>query len=622
MSWMNELISVYNRFAECNASDASLLPISHSTAKAQIQVTLDEDGNFISADTVTKEEAETIIPVTEDSGTRSRGICPMPLADKLIYIAGDYSKYAVGKKADNKDYFSAYIRQLKQWSESEFSHPAVTAIYRYLSKAQIMCDLVNAGILKCENKTGKLEEKIKISGIAQEDAFVRFCVNYVDLSKSNETWKDCSLYEGFIGYNRSRMNNIQLCYATGKKCLVTYKHPHKIRNSGDKAKLISANDESGFTYRGRFKNKEETISVGYEASQKMHNALKWLIARQGMSFGTMTVVAWTQTLEKLPDLTKNPIDWKEEDDDFDNNEVVIDSGQQYKELIQQMIFSYRSKLKPNTKVMIMAVDAATTGRLSIAMYAEWEESRFYHNLERWHTETATLRYNRKKNCNEICSFGIYDIANSAYGTEQNERLVCDKNVFSKVVLRLFSCMTEGTSLPADIMMCLYYNASNPSAYEKNYNHRQVLETACGMIRKMNIEKKKGVISLAYDPNETNRSYLFGCLLAIADKAEREAYEEEDRNKRVTTARRYWNRFSQNPYQTWQRIEEHLNPYFDKLKEKSVYYQVQIQKIMDKMTLESFEKNQTLEPEYLIGYHHFMAYMYSENKESRKEGKIE
>lgn len=615
MSWMNELIGVYDRFNENGASDMSLLPISHSTANAQIQVTLDEDGNFISADTVIKEEAETIIPVTEDSGARSSGICPMPLADKLIYIAGDYSKYAVGKKADNEDYFSAYISQLKQWSESEYTHPAVTAIYHYLSKARIMCDLVNAGVLKCEDKTGKLADKIKIFGIAQEDAFVRFCVNYADLSRSNQTWTDRSLYESFIGYNRSRMNHVQLCYATGKECPVTYKHPSKIRNSGDKAKLISANDESGFTYRGRFKNKEEVISVGYEASQKMHNALKWLIARQGMSFGSMTVVAWTQALEELPDITKNPRDW---DDDFDDDGVVIDSGQQYKELIQQMIFSYRSKLKPNTKVMIMAVDAATTGRLSIAMYAELEESRFYHNLEQWHTDTATLRYNRKKNCSEVYSFGIYDIANSTYGTEQNERLVCDKNVFSKVVLRLFSCMAEGTPLPDDIVRCLYHNASNPSAYEKAYNHRQVLRTACGMIRKMNIEKRKGVISLAYDPNETNRSYLFGCLLAIADKAERDAYEEEDRNKRVTTARRYWNRFSQNPYQTWQRIEEHLNPYFDKLGESRVYYQKKIQKIMDKMTLENFEKNQALEPEYLLGYHHFMAYMYSGNKGKKKE----
>lgn len=62
------------------------------------------------------------------------------------------------------------------------------------------------------------------------------------------------------------MGNQQLCYATGELLSATYKHPSKIRNSGDKAKLISSNDESGFTYRGRFSGKEKALSVSYEFS--------------------------------------------------------------------------------------------------------------------------------------------------------------------------------------------------------------------------------------------------------------------------------------------------------------------------------------------------------------------
>ena len=99
MSWTEELYQVYenNCGREFDGEDDMLIPVSHSTAKAQIEVTLRDDGNIINASSVNKEQSTTIIPVTEDSGTRSSGICPMPFADKLVYIGGDYGKYSSGK---------------------------------------------------------------------------------------------------------------------------------------------------------------------------------------------------------------------------------------------------------------------------------------------------------------------------------------------------------------------------------------------------------------------------------------------------------------------------------------------------------------------------------------------
>ncbi len=64
------------------------------------------------------------------------------------------------------------------------------------------------------------------------------------------------------------------------------KHPSKIRNSGDKAKLISGNDESGFTYRGRFASKRsQAVSVGYVVSQKAHNAFEMADPETGIYTG-------------------------------------------------------------------------------------------------------------------------------------------------------------------------------------------------------------------------------------------------------------------------------------------------------------------------------------------------
>ena len=161
LSWANELYKVYELVVgtEAAGGETPLLPVSHSTANAQIEVTVDENGEFVSANTVSKENAVTIIPVTEDSGTRSSGIAPMPLADKLVYIAGDHSIYTEGKRSDNSEFFSAYMEQLKNWCESDHSHFAVKAIYTYLAKKQLMTDIVKSGILTIDENTNKLAEK-------------------------------------------------------------------------------------------------------------------------------------------------------------------------------------------------------------------------------------------------------------------------------------------------------------------------------------------------------------------------------------------------------------------------------------------------------------------------------
>ena len=70
----------------------------------------------------------------------------------------------------------------------------------------------------------------------------------------------------------------------------------KVRNAGDKAKLISSNDESNFTYKGRFANKEEAFAVGEIVSQKAHLALRWLIKTGGISVGDEKYVAWESSL--------------------------------------------------------------------------------------------------------------------------------------------------------------------------------------------------------------------------------------------------------------------------------------------------------------------------------------
>lgn len=610
MSWTNELYQVYETFHD----QEEMLPISHSTAKAQIELTIQEDGTFVTARRLAKEEAETVIPVTEDSGTRTSGICPMPYADKLVYIAGDYGKYAEGKRADNREYYDAYMKQLKSWDESSDSHPAVHALLLYLHKRCLMQDLVSSDVLHVSAESGKLKKE-KIDITEQEDCFVRFRVNYMDIEQENCTWKDKSLQNSFIAYQQKQMVNRQLCYATGTECAISYKHPAKVRNAGDKAKLISSNDESGFTYRGRFANKEEAFAMGYVFSQKIHNALKWLIRRQGVPYGSLVFVIWASALQPLPriDTAFSQMENDLDDDLEESAEDLPTTAAIYRSQVKKLIWGYQKKLDVQTKVMVMGLDAATTGRLSIAMYTELDGSVFLQNLEQWHCDAAWKQYHGKKKCNLVDSFSPYDIIRCAMGTEQDGKLKCKPEIIQQEMLRLFPCITEGRNVPQHIVRNLVIRASNPLAYKpENYNHRKVLATACAMIRKQNLEKQKGMTSMELDKNYDDRSYLFGRLLAVSDKLERDTYEKEEKRdeKRVTNAHRLWNTFSQRPYRTWKILRERLIPYMNKLGKRSVWYQKEIQEICEKMSPEVFSSAAPLEPLYLLGYDHEMKSLYN------------
>ena len=613
MGWTNELYKVYE--LACGTDDGrSMLPISHSTANAQIEITVSEDGEFISAAEVDKSDAVTVIPVTEDSAARSSGIAPMPLADKLVYIAGDYGKYAEGKRADNTDYFDAYMKQLSEWCKSEYSNSAVKAIYTYLSKKELIKDLVGCGVIKLNDKNGKIKDK-KFGSVTQQDSFVRFIVS--GTNGLCYTWLDDEMHELFTKYYYTLIKTKGLCYALGETGLITYKHPAKIRNIGDKSKLISTNDTSNYTYRGRFSNKEEAISVNYDYSQKIHIALKWLRERQGRSYDSLTLITWNSALDFVPNMTESVFDqWEDEAEEYSTKP-------KFSEMMNKMLMrgtDGKRDIPSDSKVMIMGLDAATPGRLSISMYTELSESIFAKNLEFWHTSTAWKRRKYIKDKYEyiLDSCSLPQIANCLYGTEQGAFLECDKKILGDTILRLLPCVTERRKLPRDIVQTLCNKASNPLAFDKEYNHMMIVENACALIRKGYSDYNKGEIKMAYDPTCTDRSYLFGCLLAIADKAERDTYDREKDKNRITNARRFWNVFSSRPYQTWQIIEERLEPYLEKESRVMTKYTKHLNEIMAKMSPKDFENNNKLSPMYLIGFHHYNALLWNGSEDNNEE----
>ena len=638
------LFSVLCRLYDKNESIAGLmdgdkpmlLPIYHTTVAAQITVTLNEDGGFLRAELVPNSETEkrTLIPVTDKSASRTAGVEPHPLCDNLKYLAGDYTVYVNGK--DCVKNHRLYMDGLREWAESQFCHPKVQAIYRYLSKGSLMGDLVNAGVLETD-ENGRLDGKKKIQIVAQEEAFVRFRVESEEALEVKtledttgrffpECWKDRSLQKSFIEFCRSREGEIGLSYLTGDYTRISYLQPKKIRNEGDSAKLISANDETFFTFRGRFRNKEEAFAIGYEDSQKAHNALKWLIRMLGTNYGGMYLVTWESDLIRLPDwqgdseavceaaeeLLASEGELEviseamlfEEDASHENLHVGL-VGQAEADRFKRAIWGCQKYSKPSSNMYILVLDAATPGRLSVQEFREITASRYLESLKRWHDRCAweQPKTGERGRYTFLGMVGVKDAAELLYGTEKNGYFSMQgkETIYKGVVKRWMPCVLDGREVPPDLVALAQRRASSPASFESRFLWERVLSLACSLIKQQRWIRYKEDWTMALDETCTRRDYLYGRLLAVADRAEYRTFDRD--NSRETNAKRYMSAFSQRPYRTWQVLEEKLTPYLEQLKApERLTYQKLLDEICDKFSIEDFENDEPLNGLYLLGFH--------------------
>ena len=142
--------------------------------------------------------------------------------------------------------------------------------------------------------------------------------------------------------------------------------------------------------------------------------------------------------------------------------------------------------------------------------------------------------------------------------------------------------------------------------------------ACSLVKKYrNEENKQEDWNVALDRNETDRNYLYGRLLAVADRIEYRTYDEKDR-ARVTNAKRYMTTFSQRPFDTWKVIEENIQPYFNKLGiAERRYYENLLDEINNLFEVDNCEDNRRLNGLYLLGFHS-QSYDFKVKKEHADE----
>lgn len=594
-----------------------LLPVAHTTQLVNIEVELDQNGDFQDARLLAKDEQTTIIPCTEESSARTSGIVPHPLVDKLQYIAADYPAYGGTKKSG----WNLYHTQLQDWCSSPYADAKVCAVLRFLEKGCLVASLVKKHILFLDENgkmptkwTGNKDEKPKIletlASADQTESFVRFRVGGIDLAQ------DEAVRESFIHYYEMKQQRVDYCTVQGKQMAVSTLSPYKIRNPGDRAKLISSNDSTNYTYRGRFVTAEQALSIGYETTQKAHSALRWLISKQGCSNGDQTVVVWGTKGEPIPDITADSMDLG---DDFAAAFAQLGQPQlppatesEYAERFNKAIQGYGKALDEKANTVVMILDSATQGRLSIRYYRELAGSELMKNITDWHRNFAwQLNYRsapesaepgQKPKWKRVSFWGApspADIAKAAYGEK------ADKKIIQQTVERLVPCITEGKYLPRDLMLSAVHRATAGIGLEP-WEYQKTCGIACALICGYYHRNKKEDFVMTdgkyVDETIDDRSYLFGRILACAEQIERRV-QSQTGETRPTNAERLRLVFVQRPAKTTALLQQKLTPYLNRMRANGVSRDKRystLQELVGRLGAENYT-NKPLNELYLLGY---------------------
>lgn len=612
MSWMQKLHETYERCQGHEPEGAPpLMPTSHTTQQAHIEVVIDGRGTFRRASVLAKNNSTTLIPCTEESGGRAGGK-PVnhPLCDKLQYIAGDYLKFGgevtSGFAANPDEPHLAYLDSLSSWAGSAHGHRKLDAILDYIRQDRLIEDLKNFQVLPVDINGKLLKEwtgerdqappifKVLANAQTPEDAFVRWCVE-MEGDPASGTWQDTSLISSWVTYCQSEQSEPGFCMVSGSQTALAKQHPAKLRHAGDKAKLISANDTTGYTFRGRFLDAGEATSVGFDVTQKAHNALRWLIARQGYRNGDQVIVSWAVPGHPVPDPFYSSYDLL---GDLNNATNAVssptDTAEAFALRLKKAIAGYQAKLNPTDDIVVMALDSATPGRMAITYYRELVGSEFLERIETWHLKCAWSQ-NFGKDTKFIGAPSPRDIAEAAYGRRLDEKLR------KAAVERLLPCIIDGLPLPRDLVESTTRRATNRVGLD-SWEWEKCLGIACALFRGYYTDRS---YQMALEPNRTSRDYLYGRLLALAEHIEARALYIAG-EKRDTTAARLMQRFADRPASTWKTIELSLRPYMTRLRNLRPGFLHTMEKQLDDVITafedDGFTRDAALTSEFLLSYH--------------------
>ena len=282
------------------------------------------------------------------------------------------------------------------------------------------------------------------------------------------------------------------------------------------------------------------------------------------------------------------------------SEAAILQPSDYRLALRRTLQGDREQLSVHDSAVVAAFDAATPGRLSVTYYSELQASDFLQRLHDW--DNSCCWWNGK--------FGLQPprlqtIIDCAYGTQREEKgravFKADDAILGQQLQRLIACRVDSGRMPADLMARLVNRASTPQAYDPGL-WRQLVFVTCAVIQKYHSPRLKEDLCMEWKLDRKDRSFQFGRLLAVMERAEDDYYNNIGES-RQTNAIKSIAAFRQTPWTVFARINEMLEgAYLPRIKQ---WQRDRYHRLRDEISVNLSEYgdalNKPLNEFYLMGY---------------------
>lgn len=627
MGLWQHLLAGYDSNPELARVDAGgLYPLSSTTISNQSEpiavISLDANGHFTGKELLPKRNDKAgiprrdfAIPVTQESLNRTRESYPNPLFDQREYV---FPVIKNGRQVSTKKN-EKYKALLQEFAESPFATASVRAVYRYISDST-------------RNFDADLPAKTKPKTI------VLFRV-FIPGNPVSDLWSDPGLFQtwhGFYSHKVEKGAPTVLDALSGLSGPAATFHPKKVLASCGNAKLVSANDKTNFTFRGRFTDSSQAVSVGYESSQKAHQFLRHLITQNGIVCGEQAIVPFTPRSgpEALPPppVSDLDVDWGVEESPSTadiQTQLGANSGIDYAKAVRNAIV--RGKLDTqwasHAPAILAIFEAATTGRLAITYYRELGRTEYLEKVQQWHERCKWPFWRKSKTTGEaFVVFGApsFDrILQAAFGWPKPGKDSSYEKIKQRVRAQLIRTVFDNAPVPADYLANAVRRVSNPLSIVSNGKFDRnrflaALATVCALLKHEYHDTKES-FDMSINLARTDRDYLYGRLLGAADKLEEYALYKKTNNRIVTAAVRYMQTFSMRPFATWNLIHMTLAPYIQQVKWSFAFREIET--ITNAFEDGAYEDDRPLSGLFLAGYYHERVYLdglFAEAKKKKEE----